>query len=280
MRACGPLSLLGKAGWHGCFWENTSIMAELAALIFDFDGTIAETERDGHRVAYNRAFTDARAAWTWDVPTYGALLAIAGGKERLTAFLSRERPDIVEPERSALVSRLHEAKRHHFDRLASELAFRPGVVRLVAEARAAGIRCAIATTAAPSGVDALLRRDSVFAASFEVIVAGDMVPHKKPAPDIYLLALERLGIDAERAVAFEDSHVGLRAAIRRERLLDHRGVHADRRGQQARIPAHGRPLGWQLREPTDSIHRPSLVGPEQRRHRRRARDRQAGRGAR
>lgn len=187
-------------------------MAELAALILDFDGTIAETERDGHRVAYNRAFTDARASWTWDVPTYGALLAIAGGKERLTAFLIRERPDIVEPERSTLVALLHEAKRHHFDRLAGELAFRPGVVRLVAEARAAGIRCAIATTAAPSGVDALLRRDPVFAASFEVIVAGDMVPHKKPAPDIYLLALERLGIDAERAVAFEDSHVGLRAA--------------------------------------------------------------------
>jgi HAD superfamily hydrolase (TIGR01509 family) len=204
--------LLGKAGWRVHFWEFAGDMAELTALIFDFDGTIAETERDGHRLAYTAAFADARASWRWDVATYGELLAIAGGKERLAEFLRRERPDIAEPERSTLVALLHEAKRHHFDRLAETLAFRPGVMRLVAQARAAGVRCAIATTAAPSGVDALLRREPEFAASFEVIVAGDMVPQKKPAPDIYLLALERLGIDAGRAVAFEDSNVGLRAA--------------------------------------------------------------------
>ena len=187
-------------------------MAELAALIFDFDGTIAETERDGHRVAYNAAFDEAGLGWSWDVPTYGALLAIAGGKERLACYLKSERPEIGVDERARLVAHLHERKRAHFDEIADRLAFRPGVRRLVAEARAAGVRCAIATTAAPSGVDALLRRDSDFARAFEVIVAGDMVPKKKPAPDIYLLALERLALDAGSAVAFEDSAVGLRAA--------------------------------------------------------------------
>lgn len=187
-------------------------MAELAALIFDFDGTIAETERDGHRVAYNAAFDEASVDWNWDVPTYGALLAIAGGKERMAHYLAHERPEIDARERATLVAHLHERKRAHFDEIADRLAFRPGVRRLVAEARAAGIRCAIATTAAPSGVDALLRRDPKFAASFEVIVAGDMVPKKKPAPDIYLLALERLGLEARTVVAFEDSAVGLRAA--------------------------------------------------------------------
>ena len=187
-------------------------MSDLAALIFDFDGTIAETERDGHRVAYNLAFADERTPWTWDVPTYGELLAIAGGKERLDYFIARERPELPGTERATLVERLHATKRHHFDGLADALQFRPGIVRLIAEARAAGVRCAIATTAAPSGVDALLRRDPAFAAAFEVIVGGDIVPKKKPAPDIYHLALERLGIDARAAVAFEDSAVGLRAA--------------------------------------------------------------------
>ncbi|GAC1528370.1 MAG: HAD family hydrolase [Vulcanimicrobiaceae bacterium] len=187
-------------------------MTTLAALIFDFDGTIAETERDGHRVAYNAAFAQERSGWEWDVPTYGALLAIAGGKERLDHYIAGERPEIVPAARATLVARLHETKRQHFDGLADSLPMRPGILRLVREAREAGVRCAIATTAAPSGVDALLRRDPEFARTFEVIVAGDVVPRKKPAPDIYLLALERLGIAASDAVAFEDSAVGLRAA--------------------------------------------------------------------
>jgi len=187
-------------------------MSQLAALIFDFDGTIAETERDGHRVAYNAAFVDARAAWHWDVPTYGKLLAIAGGKERLDHFIATERPDVSREDRTRLVELLHETKRRHFARLADGLALRPGIVRLVEEATAAGLRCAIATTAAPSGVEAFLRRDASLADAFEVIVAGDMVPHKKPAPDVYELTLERLGISASEAIAFEDSAVGLRAA--------------------------------------------------------------------
>ncbi|GAC1307385.1 MAG: HAD family hydrolase [Vulcanimicrobiaceae bacterium] len=188
-------------------------MTALAALLFDFDGTIAETERDGHRVAYNAAFEDARSVWHWDVPTYGEYLTTAGGKERLDRFIRADRPDIEAEHRAELVASLHESKRGHFDRIADSLPLRPGIARLVAEARAAGLRCAIATTAAPSGVDAILRRDRAFADAFEFIAAGDIVPHKKPAPDIYTYALGRLGLPADACLAFEDSSVGLRSAL-------------------------------------------------------------------
>jgi HAD superfamily hydrolase (TIGR01509 family) len=188
-------------------------MTALAALIFDFDGTIAETECDGHRVAYNNAFQDARAIWHWDVPTYGELLAIAGGKERLDHFIRRERPDISSDDRTELVALLHESKRHHFDRLADTLPLRPGIARLIGEARAAGLRCAIATTAAPSGVEAVLRRHPDVAGAFDVIAAGDIVPRKKPAPDIYTYVREQLGLPVRACFAFEDSALGLRAAI-------------------------------------------------------------------
>lgn len=187
-------------------------MPELAALIFDFDGTIAETERDGHRVAYNMAFEEAGATWHWDVPTYGELLSTAGGKERLERFFARESPSLAEASRSELAALLHASKRRHFDRLADLLALRPGIARLIAQARCEGLRCAIATTAARSGVDAVLRRDPELQDAFEVIAAGDVVPHKKPAPDIYTYALEGLGLAADACLALEDSAIGLRAA--------------------------------------------------------------------
>lgn len=187
-------------------------MPELTALIFDFDGTIAETERDGHRVAYNMAFEEAGATWHWDVPTYGELLSTAGGKERLERFFARETPSTSDPARAELAALLHASKRRHFDRLADLLALRPGIARLIAEARGAGLRCAIATTAARSGVDAVLRRDPALRDAFEVIAAGDVVPHKKPAPDIYTYALEKLGLGADACLAFEDSAIGLRAS--------------------------------------------------------------------
>ncbi|GAC1301034.1 MAG: HAD family hydrolase [Vulcanimicrobiaceae bacterium] len=187
-------------------------MTALAALIFDFDGTIAETERDGHRVAYNRAFEDARASWRWDVATYGALLTTAGGKERLDRFIRSERPGIDDGECAELVALLHEAKRRHFDALADALSLRPGIARLIAQARAEGLRCAIATTAAPSGVDAVLRRHPALARAFECIAAGDIVPKKKPAPDIYTYVVHNLGLAPGACLAFEDSAVGLRAA--------------------------------------------------------------------
>lgn len=187
--------------------------SELRALIFDFDGTLAETERDGHRRAYNAAFEDLELPWRWDVSTYGALLATAGGRERLRDYIGRERPDLGAAEVDALAAEIHAAKRRAFERFAGGLGVRPGVRRLIAEARERHLLLAIATTAAPDGVRLVLANDPVLATAFDAISAGDDVPRKKPAPDIYLHALDALGVDATSAVAFEDSAVGTRAAL-------------------------------------------------------------------
>lgn len=186
-----------------------------AALLFDFDGTIAETERLGHRVAYNAAFAQSGLDWVWDDALYGELLAVGGGKERIALYLDRYRTDgdaYGDGDRPAFIAELHARKQRIFDTLVDRIAFRPGVQRLVRAAHAAGIRLAIATTAAAAGVNALLARDPVFGGAFDVIAAGDVVPHKKPAPDIYRYALERLGVAADRCIALEDATIGLRAA--------------------------------------------------------------------
>jgi len=187
------------------------------ALLFDVDGTLADTERDGHRVAFNRAFADAGLDWVWDVPLYGELLAVTGGKERIRHYVERYRADYRPPvDFDDLVARLHEAKTRHFTTLVAKdgIPLRPGVARLLAEARRAGVRLAIATTTTPENVSALLRAALAPDAAqwFDVIGAGDVVPAKKPAPDIYFYVLERLGVPASECIAFEDSENGLRSA--------------------------------------------------------------------
>jgi HAD superfamily hydrolase (TIGR01509 family) len=186
----------------------------LAAILFDFDGTIAETERLGHRVAYNAAFAQLDLDWRWDEALYGDLLTIGGGKERIAHYLDHYHDDggRGEGDRAALIAAVHERKQQIFNSLAGSLPFRPGVLRLVREARAAGVRLAIATTAARAGVDALLVREPELGAAFDLIAAGDVVPKKKPAPDIYRYAIERLGVGADSCVAVEDASIGLHAA--------------------------------------------------------------------
>lgn len=191
--------------------------APLAALIFDVDGTLADTERDGHRVAFNQAFESAGLDWHWSVEQYGALLAVTGGKERIRHFLESFHPErLAEPDCDALIATLHRAKTEAYRALVTGggLPLRPGVARLLAEARAAGLRLAIATTTTPDNVTVLLEHSKAPGASgaFEVIGAGDVVPAKKPAPDIYRWALERLGLPATACLAIEDSDNGLRAA--------------------------------------------------------------------
>lgn len=188
------------------------------AIIFDVDGTLAETERDGHRPAFNRAFAEHGLAWHWDSALYGRLLDITGGKERIRHFAEHHAPAIAaRPDFAALVKKLHAAKTAHYVRLVDQgrLPLRPGIARLIGEARAAGVRLAIATTTSPQNVDALLRASLApeSAGWFEVIGAGDVVPAKKPAPDIYRWVLDRLELPAGACLAVEDSANGLHAAL-------------------------------------------------------------------
>ncbi len=190
----------------------------LLALLFDVDGTLADTERDGHRPAFNQAFKDAGLDWHWDVALYGKLLAVTGGKERMKHYIEHYRPDYEKPEDfDALVADLHKAKTRHYTALATRggIPMRPGVKRLLNEARTAGLRLGIATTTTPENVTVLLEHSLGSGTQdwFEVIAAGDIVPSKKPAPDIYHYALEKMGLNPAECLAFEDSENGLRSSL-------------------------------------------------------------------
>ncbi len=191
-------------------------MARLKALLWDVDGTLAETERDGHRVAFNRAFEACGVPWRWDESHYGDLLRITGGRERLM-FDMNQRADAPAPaERDAIARAVHARKNAFYAELVKSagIPLREGVLALMQQCRERGVRMGIATTTSRSNVDALLRvhLGERWAEWFAVSVCGEDVQRKKPDPEVYVQALRALGIGPLEAVAIEDAPGGVAAA--------------------------------------------------------------------
>ena len=191
------------------------------ALIFDCDGVLGDTEPDGHLVAFNRMWKKLGVPWQWSKEQYGEKLKIGGGKERMTSlfqdadFLAYFTPPQSEEERKALVTTWHKEKTAIYQEIinSGQIPPRPGIKRLSQEALNAGWKLAVASTSAPDAVAAVLRRavGEELARKF-LVLSGDVVPKKKPAPDIYLLALDRLQLPPQHCVAVEDSRNGMLAA--------------------------------------------------------------------
>jgi HAD superfamily hydrolase (TIGR01509 family) len=181
----------------------------LKAVVFDVDGTLADTERDGHRRAFNRAFAEYGLPYRWDVEIYGRLLAVTGGRRRIEGYLaSRGHRDADE-----LAAAVHRAKTAHFVEWvrSGPVECRPGVRGLISELADEGVRVGVATTGSRAWVEVLLER--LFGLDvFSVIVTGDDVPHLKPSPDVYLTALRQLDVPGNEVLAVEDSEPGLAAA--------------------------------------------------------------------
>jgi HAD superfamily hydrolase (TIGR01509 family) len=192
-------------------------MADLKALLWDVDGTIAESERDGHRVAFNLAFEACGVPWRWSEARYGQLLRITGGRERLLHDM-RDRTDApaLAAERDRLAAQVHATKNALYADLvaAGAIPLRPGVLGLMQECLARGVRLGITTTTSRSNVEALMRihLGAHWQQQFEAVVCGEDVARKKPDPEAYLLALARLHISPLQAVAIEDSPGGVAAA--------------------------------------------------------------------
>ena len=192
-------------------------MNQLKGLIFDVDGTLADNEQDGHRVAFNRAFADAGLDWFWDEDTYDRLLEVFGGKERIRYFIDDFLKDFDPPaDLEAFIRELHGRKTGHYVELmhAGAIPLRPGVGRLVREAHGAGLQLAVASTTTLENATALLTQTlgEQSVGWFEVLACGDIVPNKKPAPDIYEYALEQLGLAAPECLVIEDTELGLASA--------------------------------------------------------------------
>lgn len=190
----------------------------LAALLWDVDGTLAETERDGHRVAFNRAFEALGLNWHWDEERYGRLLRVTGGRERLLAAMAEEADaPALAGEREALARELHRLKNRAYAECVrgGAIALRRGIEAMIHEAAARGLRQAIVTTTSRANVDALLGHHlgGGWERGFGAVVCGEDVDRKKPDPQAHRRALDALSLPATSTLAIEDSCAGAHAAL-------------------------------------------------------------------
>ncbi|MDP9012905.1 MAG: HAD-IA family hydrolase [Pseudomonadota bacterium] len=224
------------------------------AVLWDVDGTLAETERDGHRVAFNEAFEALDVPWRWSEGHYGALLGVAGGRERLLHDMqARSLAPAEAHERQELAARIHKTKNEIYARIVAggRLRLREGVSELMEDCDRAGIRMGIVTTTSRCNVEALLRTHlgKDWESKFATVVCAEDAPTKKPHPQAYLLALEALQLHCRETVAIEDAPAGIAAAqaagipviVTRSHYFSAEPV----RGALAVGPSLGRCGGWQ-----------------------------------
>jgi HAD superfamily hydrolase (TIGR01509 family) len=190
----------------------------LQALIFDVDGTLADTEA-AHRAAFNQAFDQEGLDWHWDEALYTQLLDVSGGKERLMHYWSQRHPEVRDVDGAGVrdtIARLHELKTAAYEAMVNDgaVSLRPGVLHLIDAAGHAGLHLAIATTTSPVNIAALLRGaiGSDWRQFFGIVEDASTAAIKKPHPQVYLQTLQRLQLPAAQCLAFEDSANGLRAA--------------------------------------------------------------------
>lgn len=189
---------------------------KFAALIFDCDGVLVDTERDGHLVAFNQAFADLGIDTCWDEALYDRLLQTGGGKERMAAYFDEFGWPDDHPDHKALIAELHKQKSERFLALIEQgrLTLRPGITRIIDEATDAGLKLAVCSTSKLESVHGCLRLAGPERfARFERILAGDIVSRKKPDPEIYKLASTELGVPPVACIVIEDSAIGCRAAV-------------------------------------------------------------------
>jgi len=190
-------------------------MSKIKAIFFDQDGVVIDTEKDGHRVAFNETFKEFGYEFQWNVEKYHELLQISGGKERMRHYFQTEGvfSDLNKDEEDELIKKLHKTKTEIFIKLieSGKLPLRPGIKRLMKEAMGIGIILGICTTANERAANSIAM-GMLKEINFEFVLAGDVVSRKKPDPEIYLLALEKTGLKPEECIVVEDSRNGVLAA--------------------------------------------------------------------